>query len=107
VRGPADTGILNGGFFSGNVPVLNMEKISKLRITDLFRNGNFLSLDEISANLEIEFSLATYLRLSGSILGYKYRQERRTEDQSSVPLSRFWSKKAARQKKLGKFWIML
>jgi hypothetical protein len=102
VRGPADTGIINERFFAGNFPALNMEKISKLKITDLFRDGNFLSLDEISANLEIDFSLATYLRLSGSVLGYKYRQERRADDQTSVPLSRFWSKKGGEAKKIRK-----
>jgi hypothetical protein len=56
IRGPADTGIINERFFSGNIPALNMEMVSKIKFTDLFRRENILSLDEISANLGIDLS---------------------------------------------------
>jgi hypothetical protein len=102
IRGPADTGIINERFFSGNILALNMEMVSKIKFTDLLRRDNTLSLDEISANLGIYLSLATYLRLSGAILGYKQRCERKANDPASSSVSRFWSKKGGEAKKVRK-----
>jgi hypothetical protein len=96
------TGILNERFFSGNVPALNMEEIGKLKVSQFFRNNNLLSLDEIAAELNINFSLATYMRLATALHQYRQRFSGRAADPASETISRFWSVKGGEAKKVRK-----
>ena len=62
-RGRNDNRLINENFFSTNLPPINMADVNQLKLNQLVTNGRLLSLDVITANTGIDFSLATYLRL--------------------------------------------
>jgi hypothetical protein len=101
-RGIGDPEILNERFFSGNIPALNMEMVSKLKVADFFRGNNILSIDEIATELNIDFSLATYMRLATALMQYRDRFARRATDTTSISVTRFWNKKGGEAKKIRK-----
>jgi hypothetical protein len=73
--------LIGTGFFMHNLPPIRKQLAKRLKTEDIWQNGRLKSLDEINQALPVQFSLASYLRLSGS--------------------SRFWDKRAL-QKKMGK-----
>jgi hypothetical protein len=64
-----------------NLPPIRKQTAKRLKTEDIWQNGRLKSLDEINQELPVQFSLASYLRLSGS--------------------SRYWDKRAL-QKRMGK-----
>jgi hypothetical protein len=56
---------IDPNFLSGNVPVLDMGRISKLKVKDFFRAGNFKSLDELSDD-QYPFQLSYLYAAPGS-----------------------------------------
>jgi hypothetical protein len=73
-RGRDDNGLLCENFFGREIPVLEFEKIAKITMGDLLVRGNLKSLDAISDELGVNFSLATYLRLSEAIAFFKMKK---------------------------------
>jgi zinc-binding in reverse transcriptase len=78
-------------FFSGNVPVLDMGRISKLKVKDFFRADMFKSLDELIDDTNVPFSLVTYMRLRTALMLYRERNRNRIQqsDGSRMSLEQF------------------
>ena len=67
-RGRNDNQLINENFFSTNLPPINMADLNHVKLNQLVINGRLLSLDDITANTGIDFSLATYLiKAAGSL----------------------------------------
>jgi hypothetical protein len=62
---------LDSNFFNGNVPILNMGDIAKLKYKDFFHGNIFKSLDELNLDTGQSFSILTYLRLRESFAFFK------------------------------------
>jgi hypothetical protein len=70
--------LIGTGFFMHNLPPISKQMAKLLKTKDCWKNGRLKSLDEINQALPVQFSLASYLRLSGS--------------------SRYWDKRALQKK---------
>ena len=92
-RGRVDNSRLNIGFFSSNIPRLDEQSIVNIKINEISHGGRLLSLDEISLNTGMAFSLATYLRLQESFFASRKLLVRpNNSDGSSLSLSDFFSR---------------
>jgi hypothetical protein len=59
--------LIDEAFFAGNRPLLNMEKLAFLKISDIVIGRNLKGLDELDDDLGLHFNLATYMRLGEAI----------------------------------------
>jgi hypothetical protein len=92
--------ILDNNFFAMNVPRLNMESVSRLKVKDFVSNGNFRSLDEVTLDLSVEFSLLTYMRLREAIMLYVTNCNRRVLDGSKISIEQFLRPKKGNAKRI-------
>jgi hypothetical protein len=92
---------LDENFFSGNRPWLDMETVSKLKLSDLMENGNFKTLDAIEDDIGIHLSLVTYLRLGEALHLYLNRNEV-LPGKKSIGINLFLQKKGGEAKRVHK-----
>jgi hypothetical protein len=76
-----------------NLPPIGKQMAKRLKTEDIWQNGRLKSLDEINQASPVQFSLASYLRISGSIHCWNKRvlQKKMGKQSLSIPefLSRF------------------
>jgi len=86
--------ILDKNFFSQNPPI-DFTKLSKLKFSDCFSNGNAVLLDTINTNFDLNLNLATYMRLIGALSNfYRTLKRGRHSDNSFISLATFFSSPA-------------
>jgi hypothetical protein len=100
LRGERDYGILDKNFFDANIPRLNLEQVSNLKMKDFFRGNVFKSLDEIILDTGIYFSLLTYMRLRESLMLFQMRNPNKMRGQVAISLDRFFNVKNGEAKKI-------
>ncbi len=66
-RGRGDNAILCKNFFGNETPLNIVEKIAKLKLEDLFMRGGIKSLAQINMEFGVDFTLNTYMRISGAL----------------------------------------
>jgi hypothetical protein len=75
VRGREDDGLLCENFFRRNNNTETMQKIAKIRLEDLLTRGGIKMLYQINMELEINFTLVQYMRLSEAITFFLAKKE--------------------------------
>jgi hypothetical protein len=100
VRGEQDTRILDKSFFDSNIPRLNIEQISALKVKDFFQGNLFKSLDELNLDTGINFSLLTYMRLRESLMLFQRRNPNKLRGQVATKLEKFLNVKKGEAKKI-------
>jgi exonuclease III len=70
-RSADDNGLLDPEFFLRNVPALNLETVSKLKVKDFFQNNAFKSRAELAQDTNCDFNMVTYFRLRTALLFFK------------------------------------
>jgi hypothetical protein len=66
-RGIRDNNILCENFFGRNNDFQYFAKIARIRLEDILIGQQMKSLDEINDSLDLNFTLAIYMRLSGAV----------------------------------------
>jgi hypothetical protein len=74
-RGRGDNAILCKNFFGNATPLNIVEKIAKLRLEDLLMRGGIKSLAQINLEFGVDFTLNTYMRLSGALTFFLEKKE--------------------------------
>jgi hypothetical protein len=70
-RSADDNDLLDPDFFRRNVPVLNLELVSKLKVKDFFQNDVFKSRAELVEDTNCDFNMVTYFRLRTALMFFK------------------------------------
>jgi len=85
-RSGHDTGLLCSAFFRQNPP-LRLSQVSKIKLSDITRNGHIMPIHEINQSTGLNFSPAVYLRLTTAV--ENRLQGRLVDNQNSTPISVF------------------
>jgi hypothetical protein len=88
-RSMLDDGILDVNFFNRNVPVPDISRVSKLRVKDFIFNGVFKTLDDINHDLNMNFSLLTYMRMREALMQFYHSFRNNHSDGTSVSIENF------------------
>jgi hypothetical protein len=82
-RGNRDNNLLCENFFGRNNDFQYFTKIARIRLEDLLIGRQMKSLDEINDSLDVNFTLAIYMRLSGAV---HFFLEKKINDIPSIPV---------------------
>jgi hypothetical protein len=74
-RDPEDDRWLDRAFFEANVPALDLSLVARLRLSQFFENGFFMTRDRLNVSTGCNFSLASYLRLRTSLVSFRNSQQ--------------------------------
>jgi hypothetical protein len=101
-RSAVDNRILDPQFFNQNVPILDLERVGRLRVRDFLVPGtnNLKSLDELNDDTGINFNLVTYMRIGESLTLF-FRNHNPTSN-ISTSLTTFLKGKKGESKKIRK-----
>jgi hypothetical protein len=91
---------LNGQFFAGNVPWLDMSKIAQLKFKDFFIGDQFKPLDSLCDSTGINVSPMTYMRLGTTLLHAKRTPGGASRVNRSQDLDSFFRIKGGEAKKV-------
>jgi hypothetical protein len=98
--GRVNVPVLDEKFFSANVPQLDLNVVSKLKIKDFFNGRTFKSRMELIRDTGIQFSLLVYMRLREAVAGFRDLRSRQPSDGSSKPVENFLQGKKGNSKKI-------
>jgi hypothetical protein len=96
-----DRNLVKNITISGNRPMLDPGRVSKLRYKDLFSEDGPKSLDKVVHDTGINFNLVTYMRLMDCFRDFRLR--RRVDTGKSESITQFFSIKKGEAKKVRKF----
>jgi exonuclease III len=99
-RDPMDAGILDRNFFEQNIPRLNLDSVSRLKVKDFISGEQFKSLDEITLDTGINFSLVTYMRLRTAIMNSIREAKRLNNPNIQGSLENFFRPKNGEAKRI-------
>jgi hypothetical protein len=54
-------------FFRHNIPPIHLNLAKEITVNDIYENGNLKQLDVINNNLPVQLSLASYMRIAGTV----------------------------------------
>jgi hypothetical protein len=81
--------LIGTGFFLHNLPPIEKQIAKRLKTGDIWHNGRLKSLEEINQVLPVQFSLASYLRLSGSAVFWNKRHLQKKFGKLSLNVAEF------------------
>jgi exonuclease III len=95
-----DNQLITPALFRGNVPVLNIEQVSKLKFKDFFTDGRAKTLDELVTDTGINFSLMTYMRIMGPLFNFSRSIRQADTGTGSESIEKFLGVKKGEAKKV-------
>jgi exonuclease III len=88
-RGRDSTLTLDENFFDSNIPRLDLGKVSKLKFKDFFHGNHPKSIDDLTLDTGIPFSLVTYMRIHESLQFFISRNRNRNTDGTQKSIENF------------------
>jgi hypothetical protein len=98
--GRVNVPVLDENFFSANVPQLDINVVSKLKIKDFFNGRIFKPRMDLIRDTGIQFNLLVYMRLREAVAGYRDLRSRQQSDGSSKSVERLFQGKKGNSKKI-------